>query len=364
LKIESLILRRSPEHTQIIFRSQLIFTCIGVFIAYMGGGFLYQNYGMRPVGLVCVGFTGINLGILGVVYLGRSVYRQPFIRLGHIMTAYEAAAPTKGRKSRMSVAGKETGARQRVSTYNIDAIEILDDNPNADKKVGKVGDSKTSQVAKMSTPVFLGTVVACFFFTTLGISTQFAISALYWQEVWAVGADVVGTIMAVGELLGVCLLVIFSQPRVFNSSLTRYFGKPLNVLNACMGMGVMCFLITVNNKVACAIGSVGVHMFNVCVHSFQAELIGIGATGESFTKWISWSYVVKRLANCVCVFSSLIFFDAFGPQMSYRVIGSGLILYAVCLFSVYAYLRILPCQVKHKVGEAPPSTRASVVVVG
>ena len=50
LKIESLILGRKPEQTQIIFRAQLIFTCLGVFVAYMGGGFLYQSHGMGAVG--------------------------------------------------------------------------------------------------------------------------------------------------------------------------------------------------------------------------------------------------------------------------------------------------------------------------
>merc|ERR1719296_565040 len=150
--------------------------------------------------------------------------------------------------------------------------------------------------------------------------------------------------MAVGESLGVCLLVFFGKPAVFNSPFTRYFGKPMNVLNACVGMGVFMYLITANNKIICAIASVGVHMCNVCVHSFQAELIGVCASGEKFAKWISASYVVKRLANCVCVFGSIVFFEAFGPQTSYRVIGSGLTFYAVCLGIFYTCKRVLPCQ--------------------
>jgi len=196
----------------------------------------------------------------------------------------------------------------------------------------------------MNSCLFLATVVACFFFTTLGISTQFAISALYWQEVWSVGPDVVGTIMAVGEGLGVCCLVVFAQPAVFNSPVTRYFGKPANVLMATMGMGTMCFLTTANNQIACAVGTVAIHMCNVCVHSFQAELVGLCTTGEHFGIWISRSYVVKRLANCVCVFGSLVFFDLFGPQASHQVVGSGLVVYAAGLFALYASMRVLPCQ--------------------
>merc|ERR1719203_2060421 len=85
LKIESLILGRRPEQTQIIFRLQLICTCLGVFVAYMGGGFLYQKSGMGAVGVVCIVFSCINLMILAALFPRRRVYRQPLIRLGDIL---------------------------------------------------------------------------------------------------------------------------------------------------------------------------------------------------------------------------------------------------------------------------------------
>ena len=222
--------------------------------------------------------------------------------------------------------------------------------------------SETNDVSaalRMKTPLFLGSVVACFFVTTLGISTQNAIVALYWKRVWSVNPDVVGSIMAVGVCLGVCVLVIFGQPAVFNSPITRYFGKPANVLTACVGMGFLMRLVTANNQIACLIGMVGVNMCNVCLHSFQAELTAVCASGEQFGKWISLSYVVKRAANCVCVFGSILFFQAFGPQTSYRVIGSALIFYAAVLCGIYSCMRVLPCQRPMTPASKPENEKAN-----
>jgi len=360
LKLESLLLKRPAHQTQIIFRAQLIFTCLGVFLAYLGGGVLYQAESIREVGFCCVALSVVNLGILGLVYWRRRCYWKFMIRVEDILEASQAADPTKRRTTRACVGGAVVSdGRMRVTCMNSDDLELIDDEEEGRaSNLSSLRDAgvrasretcfrKTSVLdadSAMKSSLFLGTVVACFFFTTMGISTQFAISALYWQEVWSVGPDVVGTIMAIGEGLGVCCLVIFGQPAIFNSPLTRYFGAPANVLIACLGMGAMCWLTTADNKSLCALGTVCIHMCNVCVHSFQAELIGSCADGANFHRWISLSYMVKRLANCVCVFGSLFFFDLLGPQASYHAIGSILALYAGVLCCVYCSIGAMPCQ--------------------
>merc|ERR1712048_1340742 len=259
----------------------------------------------------------------------------------------------------MSLSGtnEPVNPRHRVSMVNVDRIEVEFENPDGSRKTrisfatdmsAEMCEHGDVDQSPMSSNIFLGTIVACFFFTTLGISTQFAISALYWNAVWSIGPDVVGSLMAVGEGLGVCCLLTFSQPVVFNSPFTKHFGKPVNVLNACLGMGVMMFVLTLDSMVACAIGTVCVHMCIVCVHSFQAELIGICTSGANFSTWISRSYVVKRLANCVCVFGSLIFFDMLGPRASYHSFGAFLSLYAVVLGWIYLGLNVWPFQIRRQ----------------
>merc|ERR1712190_279908 len=255
--------------------------------------------------------------------------------MGRSLSSLESASARGTRPGRMTqhltAASVDVLWQVQHEFDDVEHVSVQTSNPQH-------GDSSTE-------PIFLlTTVVACFFFTTLGISTQFAISALYWQDVWGVGTFAVGIFMGIGEVLGVCALWFLGLPQVFNSRLTFYFGKPINVVLSSMGIGFCALLVTADSKLACFFGTIGMHTFNVCVHSFQAELVGVFAKGESFTRWISRAYVVKRLANCVCVFGSIVFFQKLGPQVSYQVFGVALVLYAVVLGSVYLHFGEWPHQ--------------------
>ena len=89
--------------------------------------------------------------------------------------------------------------------------------------------------------------------------------------------------MTVGEGFGACFIMHFSQPMAFNTLLTKYFGKPVNVRNAWTELGVMLYVPTLNNKATGIIRSVCDRMFSVYFHSFQTILIGICAAGEIFS---------------------------------------------------------------------------------
>lgn len=359
LKIESVILCRTLERTQLTFRLQLIFTCIGVLIGWTGGSVLYQLYGIGPVGVACIIFSCINLGILAAVFATRRIYRQPFINLGDILSEYKTMS-LGARQSTISIAGapagEVAGERIRATAYNIDRVEILDPSGSVTTRSVRVASVRASHISKyeagrsiprvMQTPLFLGAVVACFFFTTLGISTQNAISVLYWKQIWGVSPLVAGIIMSAGEFLGVCFLIFFGEPFVFNSAITKLFGPPANLASSCFLLGLGCWLITAKSQLVGAFGTVLVHICNSLLHSFQAELISMCSPGDHFGKWISLSYVAKRAANCVCTAGSVLVFEAFGPQAAYRIVGSGLILYAAILGICFAWMRILPCQLR------------------
>lgn len=342
LKIESSILGRSLAQTQIIFRMQLMFTCIGVFVAYMGGGFLYEYVSIDAVGYVCVTFTVMNLGLLALVFWHRPVYRRFVISLEDFK--YTTSVEWQGQMS---------------STPDCEQGESQTPEPEQTGN-GVKGSQFVNHLSERQRIVLLVSAVFCFFFTTIGISIQFSIAMLYWNDVWNISPGVVGFIMGVGELSGVLLLAFLAQPVVFNSCITRNFGKPLNIVTACLGVGAMCLLTTAPNIIACGVGTVAIHMCNVAVHSFQAEIVGTCTKRESFAKWISWSYGVKRISNAVCVLTSLIFYGYLGPQASYLVFGLGLALYGVVLGCIYLCYGLWPFQTRKLVTAAPPPPLPSV----
>jgi hypothetical protein len=337
LKMESLIQGRVLEHTQLVFRAQLFSTTFGVFIAYMGGGVLYEQMGMDWIGYASLAFTAGEVLLLVLLFCKQPLFLVPVVRAGHIQ---DELARRAGKKNRAS---KKVEGMDRKSRVSMAVMQNL--SPDGDEEEEEEGPSLLAG-DKALLRLFLVSVVVCFFFTTIGISVQFAISALYWQSVWGMGPAYAGTLMAVGEFGGTLLLIFLSQPAVFNSALTRPFSKPLNVCCACVGMAVSMYVLTIPNKAVCAVGTILVHVGNVCVHSFQAELVGIGASNSEFPKWISRSYTAKRAANAVCVFGSLFFFQFLGPQASYHCFATGLFLYGCSLAGIYNALGLWPYQMR------------------
>jgi hypothetical protein len=336
LKLESLFQGRVLEHTQLVFRAQLFSTTFGVFIAYMGGGFLYEQKGLDYVGYCSIAFVAGEVLLLLVLFCRQPLFLQPVVRAGHIQ---DELARRAGKKSRASQKVEGMDRKSRVSMAVMQNLAADEEEEEDEGPALVAGDRALARL-------FLISVVACFFFTTIGISTQFAISALYWQSVWGMGPAYAGTLMALGEFGGTLLLMFLSQPIIFNSALTRPFSKPLNVCCACVGMSVSMLVLTIPNKAVCAVGTILVHVGNVCVHSFQAELVGIGASNSEFPMWISRSYTAKRAANAVCVFGSLFFFGFLGPQASYHCFATGLLIYGLSLAGIYNALGLWPYQMR------------------
>jgi hypothetical protein len=442
LKIESMLQGRSAEQTQIIFRCQLITTCVGVFIGYIGGGFLYEQFGMEGVATVILGATAGEILLLMALFLKQPLFRKLVLTPRDLEEANpdltspedgvpEAPSPLddKDRHSVVHVQSFDEGRRHSeqalpvaLGTSASDQARITSkDQPRNTSKeanqsvrcshrasqvsqasasgfrrasqssqwvdeqlarrqsrrrctsvyeVAQVAQSydhamrpsaclaieaqRTSRRSSPTGPVesaarmhvtLLYAAVACFFFTTIGISTQFAICAVYWQGVWGAGPGVAGTLMAIGEGGGVLLLLFFGQPAVFRSRFTRPFGKPANICLACAVMAGFMFLVTADSVVACALATICIHVCNVLIHSFQAELVGVVADGhDEFAYWISKSYVVKRLANVVCVGGSLVFYDILGPQLSYQCVAVALFAYASALSMMFLIMGLCPHQ--------------------
>lgn len=341
LKIECVLNQKPPAATQIVFRMQLIFTCIGVFIGYSGAGWLYE----RTYLLEEIAVASILNSVLCVIFLlllmrCRSMYRVPFIRVGHV--DHEMQLSQFGNKSdvktRVSVVQKNEKQNMNARVTMVDHIEMVDD--EEDQINMKTGLSEKP----LLTAAFLWTICACFYFTTLGISSQFAIAALFWKVKWNYGPMFVGSLMAAGEGIGVLALVVFSQPIVFYSPLTFHFGRPINVIVTCTSMALMCCTMTIYSVPVAAVSTVGMHILNVCIHSFQAEIIGACAPQKDFAWWISVCYVLKRFANCCCVFGSLVFFGLLGPDASYYGVGFCLICWAAILGAIYLFMGAFPFQ--------------------
>merc|ERR1719499_1742780 len=83
---------------------------------------------------------------------------------------------------------------------------------------------------------------------------------------------------------------------------------------------------------------------NVCIQSFQIEIITVASPGEHVKKWTSRAYVLKRLANGVCMFVALMLYEVVGGVNCYLLIGGFLGLWGLALITSYWYIEALPWQ--------------------
>jgi len=336
LKMECLLTQKSREATQFLFRLQLVFTCFGVFAGFAGSGWVYERtYQFTEIAVLNFVMALICMACLGVVAKQRKMYRVPFIRLRDVDAELKLQEGSNARKS--VVVNKKHDANMRITMA--DEIKTVETGEDGMKNV-KSGLSEKP----MLTDAFLWTMVACFYFTTLGISTQFAIAALFWAKIYDKGPFFTGSLMAAGEILGVLSLLFFSTPVVFHSPLTFHFGRPSNIVTTCLVMSVACLVITCGNIYIAAACTVFIHQMNVCIHSFQAEIVGACAPHKEFASWISRSYVVKRLANCTCVFGSIFLMGLAGPHAVYWIICFFLFMYGSILGCIYLRMGVFPFQ--------------------
>jgi hypothetical protein len=196
------------------------------------------------------------------------------------------------------------------------------------------------------TKIVLLSVVCAMYVTPMAIGNNFAVLAYYWLVVHGIGTGTSGTLMAVGECLGVVVLYAFKIQCIFESSVTFPFGSPMNICCTSFLIAMCCFCVTLPNVYICAVGSIGVHMLNAAVHSFTNELCAIVAPPEEFGKWQGWAYLAKRASNCTMGLTQTLLFTV-SPQLPYFAAGSAMLGWSVISGSFYLSQGLAPLQLRN-----------------
>jgi len=349
LKKECSAKRFSKRRQQQTFRLVMISTTVGSAISYCLGGYLYEEFGswgMRSVCILGAGASTIQLLCLALY----STWRWHFIMCG-----FKIPNASNGQKVRQDDGGTDAITRSRDRCLG--SYRRMKDSPRAPRpsqRVSTVGESKLAwapptlrEDLKRSATIMMLTVVGSMYFTPFAIGTNFATLAYYWLVVWDVGTAVSGALMAVGEFLGVALLLFLQMPCVFNSMLTFPFGKPMGVPLTSFLLGCCCFSIVFPSIYICAAGSIGVHIFNAAIHSFCNELCTMVAPVDEFAFWQGTAYLAKRFSNCTMGFVQTALF-ALAPQVPHVTTGVVMTLWSLVLVIYYIKEGLSPIQVNRQ----------------
>jgi len=214
------------------------------------------------------------------------------------------------------------------------------------------------------TTISMWSIVLSYFVTACPIGLNFATLGIFWKEAWDKGTTFSGTLMSMGEVLGVLMLGPLASRKVFESRLTQPFKKPMNLVLTTWGASVCVLLVTPESLPVSAIFSVAIHVLNVLLHTFCNETAAAWAPRDVYAKWVGRCYIAKRASNTTMAFVCTALFVHGGPRVPYWVVGGTVFFWSIGLLALYYKLRLLPHQTSdihamEREGEGPVSLKTA-----
>jgi len=384
LKIEALIEDMSKEWEQQLFRSHLVGATLGSFIAYFCGGCIFDAYGVKGTCIFGAAVSVTNTIVLIVYCVCRPAFcKSMFISVDTLLRVVETSEvdaitdlnDNLANISRGKGAKKTSTSGRQDQFVNAARSSIFSENSNASvqdalkaaqpiqgqpveeavakpvmKRAATMRDGPTYASMEASEQrrvrVALMTIVLSFYVTVLPISNNFGVLALYWKVAWGKGTSVSGLLMALGEAGGLCVLWLLNTDFMFNLWLLKPFKRPVNLCCACLVSSTAVALVASPVMALSAMGSIGVHVVNVLLHSFCSECAANWSPRDVFAIWIGRCYLSKRFSNATvaAITINLFFMQPHYPARPFVFVSTVVCIWSFFLAAVFWWLRLMPWQ--------------------
>ena len=283
-----------------LYRGKMGSISLGSGIGFVVGSYLYQQTGILG-GCLFVGGFGILHLILVIIYVDRLLATQSKV-LDHIIVHQEEF--------------EHCNNSQHVTVY------------------------------KYFTPFLLSTGAVM-------ITTQFSVSALYWEDVWNTKPVVIGLLLFIGEIAGFFVLIILKRKCVRNCTFyvknencgrwelrCTLFQQPvLIVLSAFLGlMSVFPLSFGPWALYADAAGTVLLNITNTMLHSSGLELMVLLLPNEMFQTALTRGYVAKRFVNAGFGILFAFLYEV-SPHLPFQMVFGWLCFYILSMCIVFSVFR-------------------------
>jgi len=314
----------TEEKQQMLYRGKMGCIAIGAGIGFLANSYLYQHSGILG-GCLFMGGAGVLHLILTVFYLNRLLGTQPLA-----MTSSES----KKSENCSSAKARDTG------TQSVVAESVEETGGMAETMKAEVDAKQHVLVYKYFTPFLLSAGAVM-------ITTDFTVTALYWEDVWNTKPVVCGSLFFIGEIGGFLVLSILKRKCVRNRKLSKQ--PALIVLAAILGLfavsplafgGFIANLMTGNGSwmfYVDAVGTVLISIANSMLHTSGIELMVLLLPNELFQNALTRGYVLKRFVNSLFGISFAFLFGI-SPHSPYQLVFAFLCLYIssmIIVFSVF-----------------------------
>jgi len=245
----------------------------------------------------------------------------------------------------------KSAGTSRISLRGVDscilAIRESQESPSESSKKSLRSQSTYSKLSdtEQRRVVLAGwSIVLSYFVTAMPIGQNFALTALFWKAEWEKGTSFSGLLMAVGEILGLVTLVPLASRGIFNSSLLKACGMPMNLVVATLVSSLCVAGIIVPQMEINMVACISVHVVNVLLHTFCNEICAAWVPCDVYADWVGRCYFSKRASNTSMALGASALFMYLGSRTPYLITAIVVGLWGLALFEVYRRLRLLPGQ--------------------
>ncbi|CAM9521592.1 unnamed protein product, partial [Heterosigma akashiwo] len=307
-------LDKNREKAHVMLRYQYAFVMVGVVVAFLGGGFIYQFKQIKGVALF--GIIMESFALIALIAFAS-------------LPLEESALP-------MSTASISTDLEMEVSFSTNNSCAATGQSSLATKDLSFLLDTTDAKYLTSDLPATWLNWLLCLSFgiEALTIGYNLSMGPIFILMEFDKGAGMIGFLFAVGATAGALAAISVTCTEFGKDALKRIATSPFDLCFSMGGIAVGVLVAAVPSFVVHVVGLILLMSFNDLGATLMTELQGSITTVSNYSLFGPLGQAVRRSLNVVTALTGPVLYGVY-PRLPHFVAGFTTLLWAILLFVAF-----------------------------